>query len=98
VFPDSSVQTTAAPAGLKTILNGPGDPLAGTGNDGDFYIDIKTNTLFGPKAFDKWPERGVSLIGPQGSLGLTGATGATGPAGANYILPRAPVALPRWGG
>jgi hypothetical protein len=91
VFPDSSVQTTAAPAGLKTILNGSGDPLAGTGNDGDFYINIKTYTLFGPKASGAWPVTGVSLVGPTGATGATGAVGSQGSAGANYTLPRAPV-------
>jgi hypothetical protein len=75
VFPDSSMQTTAAPANLKTILNGPGKPDVVNGVDGDFYIDTKSSTIYGPKNLGAWPATGVSLVGP------TGATGPIGPVG-----------------
>jgi hypothetical protein len=58
----------------KTVLNGTSNPTTGVGNNGDFYINTSSNTLFGPKASGSWPS-GVSLVGP------TGATGAQGPAG-----------------
>jgi hypothetical protein len=96
VFPDKSVQVTAAPTGLTTILNGPGDPLVATGVDGDFYVNTISNTLFGPKALGVWPA-GFSLVGPPGPVGATGpsgptgVTGTTGPAGSCYSPPKAPV-------
>jgi hypothetical protein len=91
VFPDSSMQTTAAPANLKTILNGPGRPdNVLNGVDGDFYIDTKFSILYGPKTLGKWLD-GISLVGPQGVAGTPGTAGPTGPAGANYTLPKAPV-------
>jgi len=86
VFPDKSLQTTAAPSGIKTILNGEGDPIAPIGTIGDFYLNTATNTLFGPKTVNGWPA-GVSLVGPtgaqgsQGIQGVKGDTGATGPQG-----------------
>ncbi len=72
----------------KAVLNGAGDPTAGIGIDGDFYINTTTNILFGPKDAGAWPEVGVSMIGPagvqgvQGIAGAQGAQGTTGPAGA----------------
>lgn len=71
------------------VLNGNVVPSNLQGNDGDFYINTSTNTIYGPKANGIWPT-GVSLVGPQGPAGvagpqgptgLTGATGLTGPAG-----------------
>jgi len=90
-------QGAQGPQGLsgadgKTVLNGAGNPANNFGNNGDFYINTTTNTLFGPKANGVWPG-GISLVGPlgpqgpagatgpQGSIGLTGPTGATGPQG-----------------
>ena len=91
IFPDGTVQTTKAtgvpgPPGAagtngvdgKTLLSGTSDPAAGTGANGDFYINTASNKIFGPKAGGIWPA-GVSLVG------------ATGPAGANYTSPKAPV-------
>ena len=71
------------------VLNGNTNPAAGTGVNGDFYINTATNTLYGPKANGAWPA-GVSLVGPAGvagpqgpagATGLQGPAGATGPAG-----------------
>ncbi len=61
----------------NTILYGAGPPAAGTGRDGDFYIDTSTNFIYGPKASGAWPA-GVSLVGPQGPQGTPGATGQRG--------------------
>jgi len=33
------------------------------GNDGDFYVDEKTNLLYGPKKDGAWPETGVQAAG-----------------------------------
>ena len=73
------IQGVAGPAGPAgtAVLNGITNPVAGTGVNGDFYINTATNELFGPKANGIWPT-GVSLVGPQGIQGLAGPTGATG--------------------
>jgi collagen type VII alpha len=59
-----------------SILNGPGNPAAGIGVPGEFYINITTNTIWGPKTAT-WPGAGVSLVGPAGTTGSTGSTGAS---------------------
>ncbi|MFZ2056622.1 MAG: pentapeptide repeat-containing protein [Acidimicrobiales bacterium] len=71
------------PAGTNgnTVLNGASTPASGVGNNGDFYLDTATDTLYGPKASGTWPTTGTSLVGPQGTAGATGATGAQGAAG-----------------
>jgi hypothetical protein len=55
----------------KTVLNGTQSPTASTGNNGDFYINTTTSTLFGPKTSGTWGS-GVSLVGPQGAAGTNG--------------------------
>ena len=37
------------------MLNGTTGPTAGTGQNGDFYIDNSAWTVSGPKASDQWP-------------------------------------------
>ena len=64
----------------KTILNGTVAPEVSQGVDGDFYLNIATSQLFGPKAAGAWPAA-VSLVGPTGAAGATGATGPQGPQG-----------------
>ena len=57
----------AASAGgvnANTILSGNITPLPGTGNNGDFYIDVLTNTLYGPKAGGTW----LQVIQPIGTV------------------------------
>jgi len=49
----------------RTILSGTADPTT-EGEDGDFYINTDTSTLFGPKASGTWPS-GVSLVGAPGA-------------------------------
>lgn len=65
----------------KTVLNGTSNPTAVIGNNGDFYINTSTNTIFGPKAAGVWPATGVSLVGPQGAAGPAGPQGPQGPQG-----------------
>jgi len=59
----------------RTILSGSGAPTT-QGEDGDFYLDTSTSTLYGPKNVT-WPT-GVSLVGPAGADGEDGADGASG--------------------
>ena len=61
----------------NTILYGPSDPTAGQGVDGNFYINITSSFMFGPKAAGAWPA-GASLIGPQGIQGIQGIQGVPG--------------------
>lgn len=67
---------------VNTILNGRGAPKTNMGVDGDFFIDITTFTIYGPKKNGKWPG-GVSLRGPQGAEGKVGERGTAGSAGAS---------------
>lgn len=59
----------------RAILNGSGPPSGGTGENGDFYIDTATTTLYGPKAAGVWPA-GIVLPGDDGEDGDDGSDGA----------------------
>jgi hypothetical protein len=61
----------------NTVLYGAADPVAGTGVNGNFYINTTTHFLFGPKAGGAWPA-GTSLVGPQGPQGNQGPQGTPG--------------------
>ncbi|MET9959322.1 SGNH/GDSL hydrolase family protein [Streptomyces sp. NPDC006326] len=73
----------------RTILSGSGAPSAGTGADGDFYIDIAAWSIYGPKA-TTWPSghplSGTPLIssvnGLTGTVVLTASSVGAEPAGA----------------
>ena len=71
----------------NTLLSGTTDPSNTNGNNGDYYINLSTYALFGPKTSGTWGT-GVSLIGetgptgPQGAAGSAGANGAVGATGA----------------
>ena len=84
----------------NTLLGAVGAPTAGTGANGDFYLDTAASRLYGPKAAGAWPGGYVSLVGPggpqgiqgpiglqgiQGLQGLVGQTGAKGDTGATGI-------------
>lgn len=82
---DSSSQGSGGTDGTngtdgKTVRNGSGVPSISLGVDGDFYIDISTWDIYGPRAAGLWGS-GTSLVGPQGVQGAAGATGATGATG-----------------
>lgn len=61
-----------------SVLNGAGAPSAGTGVNGDFYLDTTAQAIYGPKTAGAWGS-GTILIGATGATGV-GATGATGAA------------------
>jgi Collagen triple helix repeat (20 copies) len=77
----------AGPAGTNgqngsVIYSGSGTTAITTiGAIGDFYLDLSTGMLYGPKTATGWGT-GFSLIGPTGANGATGATGAIGAIGA----------------
>ena len=62
---------------INQFLYGTVAPTAGIGADGDFYIDMTTYYLYGPKASGTWPA-GVSLVGPAGTNGTNGTNGTDG--------------------
>lgn len=55
-----------------SVLNGGVDPSGATGNNGDFYYNTTSHTLFGPKTAGAWGS-GTSLIGPTGPQGPAGS-------------------------
>ena len=57
----------------NTIFNGAAAPVSKVGNVGDFYIDTKNKRLYEPKISSGWPTAYVSMVGPQGPIGLTGS-------------------------
>lgn len=61
----------------NTIRSGKGAPSSSLGADGDFYIDLITFNIYGPKTNGRWPAP-VSLKGPAGTPGVAGVAGATG--------------------
>ena len=65
----------------RTILSGEVDPTT-EGEDGDFYLNTATSTLFGPKAAGTWPA-GVLLKGADGTDGIDGTNGTNGVDGAD---------------
>lgn len=63
-----------------TLLRyGNGVPASSLGNEGDFYIDMKGNVLYGPKALG-WGT-GSNIKGDKGDAGATGAKGDKGDKG-----------------
>ena len=56
----------------NTILHGTGSPSVSMGSNGDFYLDLTTYNIFGPKTLGRWPAP-VSLKGAPGPAGPQGA-------------------------
>jgi hypothetical protein len=76
----------------NTILSGSGVPAKSIGINGDFYIDIKSANLYGPKTKGVWKvatslkapvskNKVTPVSGPAGAVGANGAKGATGDRG-----------------
>jgi hypothetical protein len=72
----------AVPLPTNTVLSGKGVPSAAIGIDGDFYIDIKSLNMYGPKVKNKWPIP-ISLKGPAGPIGPSGVDGKAGVSGSS---------------
>jgi hypothetical protein len=75
IKPKSAGRTTTTIP--NTILNGKGAPTALLGINGDFYIDTRSLSLYGPKKNGKWPSA-QSLQGATGAAGASGADGKNG--------------------
>ncbi|WP_461639871.1 hypothetical protein [Labilibaculum euxinus] len=87
---EQGVAGEVGPAGAdgSIIYSGEGEPEAAVGTISDYYIDVVTGMLYGPKLnADNWIDvDGFSLKGTNGtngSNGQDGANGADGTAGAN---------------
>jgi hypothetical protein len=68
-----TVITTGGTAGRdgqdgRTLLNGPNEPALGDGQEGDFYLETTTNSLYGPKTSLGWGTP-VELKGDKGDDG-----------------------------
>lgn len=66
--------------------SGLGAPATGTGNVGDWYLDVTTGNVYEKTAASVWTSRGnikgaTGATGSQGPQGAQGATGAQGPKG-----------------
>jgi hypothetical protein len=76
----------------NTILSGTGKPSNTVGIDGDYFIDVKSMNIYGPKMKNKWPTA-ISLKGSNGVDGKSGSDGklvtnasnVAGPSGAQGI-------------
>ena len=68
--------TGAQGASGSQILSGTGAPAASLGNNGDFYLDKSSYSLYGPKAGGSW---GAALL-------LQGPAGPQGPAGTANVI------------
>jgi hypothetical protein len=53
----------------KSVLNGFGPPNGGIGLSGDFYIDVTSYTIYGPKTDGDWGS-GTSLRGADGNANI----------------------------
>jgi len=57
----------------STILSGNIDPVSAQGKLGDFYLNLKSGNLFGPKKAEGWGEP-LNLSGPSGENGKDGSS------------------------
>ena len=62
---------------VNTILHGTGVPSSSLGANGDFYIDLNTYNMYGPKSSGRWSAP-TSLKGAQGVAGPVGPQGVAG--------------------
>lgn len=69
-----------APPEFNTILSGNGLPAGSLGAIGDFYLDLDTFILYGPKLVaNQWPTTGTSIVGPAGPRGNSVLNGIIDP-------------------
>lgn len=69
----------------SSLISGMSQPDPQTGASGDFYLDLSSKMIYGPKTERAGWGIGSSITGQQGQqgpAGATGAQGAQGPAGA----------------
>ena len=79
-IPETIAAGRSANSIANTVLSGSGVPAKSLGIDGDFYIDIKTMNMYGPKKNNNWPLP-ISMRGPAGPAGPAGVDGKNGTSG-----------------
>lgn len=67
------------------ILSGNSKPASSIGNTGDYYWDVSTYTLYGPKTAAGWGS-GVMLRGPKGDKGDKGDPGNANVISSGWII------------
>ncbi len=77
LFATATSASASARPRTVTILNGGRPPARHRGSVGDFYIDTRSHTIYGPKRTTGWG-RPTRLIGPAGPAGANGAPGPRG--------------------
>ena len=60
------------------ILSGEGVPSAEKGQTGDYYLDLSSSSLYGPKTKDGWGNSVLNLKGIKGDKGDNGTNGQDG--------------------
>ena len=60
------------------ILSGEGVPSAEKGQTGDYYLDLSSSELYGPKTKDGWGNSVLNLKGIKGDKGDNGTNGQDG--------------------
>lgn len=66
------------------ILSGNSEPSSSSGKEGDFYINLQTQTLYGPKQGSSWGT-GIVLSGSDGAPGSDGQNGNDGAPGRDGV-------------
>lgn len=69
-----------------SFLGGAGNPSSGDGVDGDFWVNISTGAVFGPKTGGAWGAQSGDIRGPAGTDGTNGTDGADGTDGTDGNL------------
>ena len=69
------------------ILSGEGVPSAEKGQTGDYYLDLSSSALYGPKTKDGWGNSVLNLKGLKGDKGDKGDNGTNGQNGQPGLTP-----------
>lgn len=88
-IPDTFAAGRTANSIANTVLSGSGVPAKSLGIDGDFYIDIKTMNMYGPKKNNSWPLP-ISMRGPAGTNGADGKNATSGSLSSGVTGPQGP--------
>lgn len=69
--PGSQPDTSRLIAAGDALLSGHGSPPVKLGRDGEYWLDVDSSTLYGPRLNGNWPSSGIPLVS---SLPLAGGT------------------------
>lgn len=81
------IATGSAAVAPQGALFGVGVPASIVGIDSDYYVDLATGLLYGPRAGGVWPApTGAAVFSPQSLLSGAGAPGAGVGGNGNYYI------------